>query len=246
MAAVHPVVCLQVSNDGLNGLSAFEKLLFFIRQAFELAPVFDVNAQVVLVYATVAQVDASGFRLRAGRLHQDAGLLHLFVQCVPVIRVTRKDPGADDEGAFQLGGNAHLHTKLVGVTAFAFGDAFDFWRVPAVQLGLFVFCFVAGQAGTPCVGDTGTGNHLGGTKHIHVFDLLACAHLMGESVSQGCFDLVPGHAVGQDGQWMTQVDHLIEAVTEKIGARGHVRSRNSQKTGSIEYLFGSIGYSKTP
>ena len=49
----------------------------------------------------------------------------------------------------ERGGNAHLHTKLVGVTALAFGDALNFWGVPAVKLGLLVFGFVFVFLGQP-------------------------------------------------------------------------------------------------
>jgi hypothetical protein len=62
---------------------------------------------------------------------------------VAVIRVARKASGYNDECALERGGNAHLHSKLVGVTALAFGDSFNFWGVPAVKLGLFLFAFVA-------------------------------------------------------------------------------------------------------
>jgi hypothetical protein len=51
---------------------------------------------------------------------------------------------------------------------------------------------------------------------------------------------LPRHAVGQNGQWMTQVDHLIEAVAKEIGGDGHLGLKNSQKTGSIEYQCGSF------
>jgi hypothetical protein len=39
---------------------------------------------------------------------------------------------------------------------------------------------------------------------------------------------------------MTQVDHLIEAVTKEIGGDGHMGLKNSQETGSIEYQCGSF------
>lgn len=43
-------------------------------------------------------------------------------------------------------------------------------------------------------------------------------------------------AVGQNGQWMPQIDHLIEAVTKEFSGDGHVGRRNAQKTGFIEYV----------
>ena len=98
---------------------------------------FDVETQVVLVYTPITQVNKGRLRLGAKGLHQDSGLLHLFVQCVAVIRIAREGSGAHDQGSFECGGNAHLHAKFIRVTALAFRDALHFWGVPAVKLGLF-------------------------------------------------------------------------------------------------------------
>jgi len=78
-------------------------------------------------------------------------------------------------------------------------------------------------------------NHFGITKQVRVFDLLASAHLAGKEVDQRSFDFLPRHAVCQNGQWMTQVDHLIEAVAKEIGGDGLMGIKNSQETGSIKY-----------
>lgn len=69
-------------------------------------------------------------------------MLNLFIEGVAFVRVAGKASGANDECALERGGNSHLHNKLVGVTALAFGDAFNFWGMSAVKLGLFVFGFV--------------------------------------------------------------------------------------------------------
>jgi hypothetical protein len=45
---------------------------------------------------------------------------------------------------------------------------------------------------------------------------------------------------------MTQVDHLIEAVTKEIGGDGHMGLKNSQKTGSIEHQYGSLNIGNDP
>ena len=129
VATIHPVVCFQVADDQLNGLPAFEHLLFLLSQRLELAAVLNVDVQVDLVHAPVAQVDIGGFRLHAG-------LFKLLVQCVAVIRVAKESACADDQIALQRGGNAHLHTQLVRGAAFSLGDSIDFWCVPAVELAL--------------------------------------------------------------------------------------------------------------
>ena len=97
-----------------------------------------------------------------------------------------------------------------------------------------------GQTRASGFGEASTGHHFGRAKQVRVFDLLACANLTGKEVSQRSLDFLPRHAVGQNGQWMTQVDHLIEAVTKEIGGDGHMGLKNSQKTGSIKYQCGSF------
>ena len=69
-------------------------------------------------------------------LHQDAGLLQLGLEGVPVIRVAMKRFGPDDEVALERAGNAHFGTKLVRCTRFALADAVHLGGVPAVELGL--------------------------------------------------------------------------------------------------------------
>src|SRR5574343_1079548 len=63
--------------------------------------------------------------------------------------------------------------------------------------------------------------------------------------AQGSLDLLPWHPVGQDRQWMAQIDHLVQAVAEKIIGHG-VAFKNSQKTPSIEYVFGSSDHRHSP
>jgi hypothetical protein len=58
-------------------------------------------------------------------------------------------------------------------------------------------------------------------------------------------DFLPGHAVGQHRQRVAQIDHLIQAVTEKVIGHG-AAFKNSQKTGSIEYLFESSDHRDSP
>ena len=49
--------------------------------------------------------------------------------------------------------------------------------------------------------------------------------------SQIGFNVLPRHAGGEDGERMSEVDHLIEAAAEKIVDGAHrVISKNSQKS----------------
>jgi hypothetical protein len=292
--------------------------------------VFDVETQVVLVYPPITQVNKGRLRLGAKGLHQDAGLFHLLTERVPVIRIAREGSGTHNLGAFECGGNAHLHTKLIRVAVLAFGDALDFWGVPAVQLGLFVLSlfaarlgdqpfgfvdaraqsvldgptqgrhlacdlaaeldqlgwvagpavfkvfvarkvlssgclapaldevFVAsvegvfevqqgdhqagGQAGATGFGDASTGNHFGRTKQVRIFDLPARAHLAGKVVGKRSFDFLPSHAVGQNGQWVPKVDHLIEAVTKEIGGDVHMSLKIPRNQATLNINVGVLNF----
>jgi hypothetical protein len=102
----------------------------------------------------------------------------------------------------------------------------------------------SGQARASGFGDASTGDHFGRAKQVRAFNLLASAHLACKEVSQRSFYFLPRHAVGQNGQWMTQIDRLIEAVTKEIGGDGHMGLKNSQKTSSIEYQCGSFEHWK--
>jgi hypothetical protein len=50
---------------------------------------------------------------------------------------------------------------------------------------------------------------------------------------------------GEHRQRMAQIDHLIEAVAEKVIGHG-AAFKNSQKTGTIEYLFESSDHPDSP
>jgi hypothetical protein len=50
---------------------------------------------------------------------------------------------------------------------------------------------------------------------------------------------------GQHRQRVAQIDHLVQAVAEKIVGHG-AAFKNSQKTASIEYLFESFGHRDSP
>jgi hypothetical protein len=56
---------------------------------------------------------------------------------------------------------------------------------------------------------------------------------------------LPRHAVGQHRQRVAQINHLIQAITEKVIGYG-AAFKNSQKTGFIEYLFESSDYPDSP
>ena len=55
-------------------------------------------------------------------------------------------------------------------------------------------------------GDAATDHARDRAEQILVFDLLARAYLLGEGVGNGGFDLLPGHARGQHGERVAQID----------------------------------------
>jgi hypothetical protein len=134
---------LEVPDDRLDRLASFEQPAFFIGQPLVLAPVFDLNARVLLVHAPVAQVGIHHLGLDAQALHQDGALLNLLVHRVTVIWVTGKAPCTHDQIALERHGQTDLDTKLVRVAAFALADALYLWRVPVLELGAIVRRFAA-------------------------------------------------------------------------------------------------------
>jgi hypothetical protein len=95
------------------------------------------------------------------------------------------------------------------------------------------------------IGDAASGNCRDWAKQVRIHDLLARLDLACQALHKGNFDLLPGHAVGQHRQQVMQIDHLVQPVTEKVIGHG-AAFKNSQKTGSIGYLFESSDYPDSP
>jgi len=129
------VIGLEVPDDRLDCLAAFEQSALFVGQSLVFAPVFDLDVRVVLIHTPVAQVGIDHLRPDAQALHQDRALFDLLVHGMPVIRIAGKASGAHDQVALERHGQAHLHAKLVGVATLALGDALDLRGMPAVELG---------------------------------------------------------------------------------------------------------------
>ena len=74
----------------------------------------------------------------------------------------------------------------------------------------------------------------------------AGAAFAGEHLGYSRFDLLPGHARGQHGQRMAQVDHVIDARTEEIvgGGAGKQHGRTPRKQPLLEIKLGvpAIGH----
>ena len=135
-AAVHPMVCLGVSDQRLDRLAPFQQALVLIAQRLVLAPVDDLNARVVGVHPPVAQVDDDLLGRTPLVLQQVGGLLQLRAQHVPVVRVTREAAGTDHQSLLVRDHQADLDAELVGVACLALGDAFHLRGVQRVELVL--------------------------------------------------------------------------------------------------------------
>ena len=61
----------------------------------------------------------------------------------------------------------------------------------------------------------------GAAEQVDIDHGLAGAHAAGKEVSDRGLDLLPRHARSQHGQWMAQVDHLVEAAAEEVGRVTH-------------------------
>ena len=59
------------------------------KKALEFAAVLVVDIEVVFVNTPIAQVDTGSFRSHAGGLHQDGGLLHLFMSYIGVMQLKK-------------------------------------------------------------------------------------------------------------------------------------------------------------
>jgi hypothetical protein len=117
-AAVHAVISLEVPDDPLDGLASFEQPAFFIGVTLVIAPVFDLDARVVLVHTPKAHLGVHKLWLGHQTLHQDDALLDLLVYVVPVIVVTLEALGSHDRISLQRHIKACLHSKFVGIRLF--------------------------------------------------------------------------------------------------------------------------------
>jgi hypothetical protein len=81
------------------------------------------------------------------------------------------------------------------------------------------------QAGAPGGADARSGDHQGGAEQVCSRDGPSFPVSSHETRGQGRFDLGPGQALGQGGQRVLQVDHLVQAGAEEVG--GHLVSRQA-------------------
>ncbi len=66
-----------------------------------------------------------------------------------------------------------------------------------------------------------------GSIQIDVLDPLAGTHLAGKPVRHRGLQLLPGNMRGQHRKRFTQINHLIQAATEKIVDLAHEENRQS-------------------
>ena len=126
------MVSLEVPNDRLNRLSAFEKPTFFIREPLVFAALLDLNARVVSVHAPVTQIGLDSLWPDPQALHQSCRLFDLFIQCVAIVGVARKASGPHDQVSLKRRGQTVLDPKFVGFAALPLVDAFHLRCVPTV------------------------------------------------------------------------------------------------------------------
>lgn len=88
------------------------------------------------------------------------------------------------------------------------------------------------------IGDAAAGDRRHRAKQVHILDLLVRLDLSRPALGKGRLDLLPGHPVGQHRRRVAQIDHLIQAIAEKIIVHG-TTFKSCRKSGSIEYVFGS-------
>ena len=89
-----------------------------------------------LVALEVRDVHKCRCRIGDSVLHQDRGLLQLFVQGVSIVRVAVKAFGAHNRTHLEHGADVHLRAELVG--RFALADEVHRWRTPGAELALSI------------------------------------------------------------------------------------------------------------
>lgn len=161
VTAIHAVIIVEVANNRFDGLAPFEQSSILLANPFGLAPVQDVRIRVIGVYPPVAQIDEGRRWFWLAVLNQDRGLLQLFVQRVPVVRVAMEGPGNDEKVAVQRAGDAYLHAEFVGRLDLAFANAVHLGRVEGVELALSV-----GSFALTALGHDAPGLVQGLTKHF--------------------------------------------------------------------------------
>ena len=89
-AAIHPMIVLEVADDGLDCLSAPEPAPLRVGQGLEAAAVDDLDARDGRLHAPEPQVHHRLLRTRAGVLGQDLHLLELLGERMAVVGVARE------------------------------------------------------------------------------------------------------------------------------------------------------------
>jgi hypothetical protein len=70
--------------------------------------------------------------------------------------------------------------------------------------------------------------------------------LSGKEVRQWGFDFLPRHAIGQNSQGMTQVDHLIGVVRKKSAVMDIWASRTPRKKAQLNINVGVLNIGNDP
>lgn len=131
-----PPVHLHVPDSRLDGATPFDHGLersgdTTLLACHQDAHALNLHAPIALVY------DGRGRRLVRAR--EDAHLLQCLGQCVTVIGIARHGAHAHHQTFLQCGGDADLHSELIGCPGLSFADAFHFRRVQGVQLVLVFY-----------------------------------------------------------------------------------------------------------
>ena len=135
VTAIHSVIGLQVTDDRFYGVTPLDEFALRSAQALGLAAMDDSQARVVSIHTSVSQIDDRRAWFLARVLHENGGLLDLFVQGVPIKRRTGVGSGSDDKVAFGRDRYADLRAKLERRARLALAEAVHLGRMPAVELG---------------------------------------------------------------------------------------------------------------
>jgi hypothetical protein len=95
------------------------------------------------------------------------------------------------------------------------------------------------HAGAPGVAGNGHTPHLF-TKEIQIRHGQTGVAFAGENLGYPCFDLLPGHALGQHGQRMAHVDHVVDTRAKEVvgGGAGKQHGRTPRTLPLLEIKLG--------
>jgi len=135
VTAIHLVIGFKVTDHWFDSVAALDEFALKSAQALGLTAMDDCQSRVVAIHTPVAKIDHRRAWFLARVLHENGGLLDLFVQRVLIKRRTGVGSGSDDQVALGGDRDADLRAKLERHARLPLAEALQLGRKPAIELG---------------------------------------------------------------------------------------------------------------